>query len=79
MKSFRFSQISGWKFENLGTTIQQHMCKALNTAGRAEEAVQCFHETVKALGGETNLCGETLEWAQSELDMRLGGVVCLHM
>ena len=55
------------------------MCKALNTAGRAEEAVQCFHETVKALRGETNLCGETLEWAQSELDMRLGGVVCLHM
>ena len=47
------------------------MCEALFAAGRAEEAVRCFHTMGKASGGETNLHGEILEWAQSELVMRL--------
>ena len=48
------------------------MCEALDAAGRAEEAVRCFHEMMKASGGETNVHGgEVLEWMQSESVMRL--------
>ncbi|KAF8555005.1 TPR-like protein [Imleria badia] len=41
--------ISGWKFDNLDTTIRQRLCEALCAAGRTKDAVECFHQMTSKL------------------------------
>ena len=57
-RDFRLRQTFGWKFDNLNITIQQRRCEVLYTAGRLTDAVECFHEMMNVLGGETNLGDE---------------------
>ncbi|KAI9462971.1 hypothetical protein HD554DRAFT_1425706 [Boletus coccyginus] len=61
------SLISGWKFDHLGTVIQQRLCEALYEAGRTKDAVECFNQMASELEGEINLHGEQFEWT---LDFR---------
>ncbi|KAF8439815.1 hypothetical protein L210DRAFT_3540401 [Boletus edulis BED1] len=59
------SLIFGWQFDNIDLTIWQCLCDALYAAGRTEDAVDRFHQTISEFGGENDLHGEQLEWASN--------------
>ncbi|KAF8557550.1 hypothetical protein OG21DRAFT_276787 [Imleria badia] len=60
------SLISGWKFDDLSTTIRQRLCEALYAMGRTKDAVGCFHEMMSESGREATLHGEHMKWVLGE-------------
>jgi len=46
----RLSQVSGWKFDDLGITIRQRLCEVLVAAGREKAASEVVLETVNTFG-----------------------------
>ena len=55
-------QISGWKFDNLGTTIQRQLCEALYAAGHMKRAGEAVLEIVNSSGDEMCTSDVLSEW-----------------
>ena len=59
-----FSQISGWKFDDLAVTIQQRSCEALLLAGHTEEAGE---SVLRMVGREVSMSESLKTWVSGEL------------
>ena len=46
--------------------IYRVICECLETIDRITDAVECFHQMMTELGGETDLHGGHSEWALGE-------------
>ena len=46
--------------------IQRGLCEALYAMDRTDDAIECLKQMSRALGDETNLEGEHLEWIVGE-------------
>ena len=53
-------------FQSSISAIYWPVCDRLETIGRIMDAVECFNEMTTELGGETNMHGEVLQWANGE-------------
>ncbi|KAF8547208.1 hypothetical protein OG21DRAFT_1501672 [Imleria badia] len=56
------SLISGWKFDDLGITVQQRLCEALYAAGRTKEAGEFLLEMLNAVDEEGYISGPIATW-----------------
>ena len=61
-----FSQISGWKFDDLAVTIQQRSCEALLLAGHTEEAGE---SVLRMVGREVSMSESLKTWVPGELSL----------
>ncbi|KAF8119884.1 hypothetical protein EV363DRAFT_1440067 [Boletus edulis] len=68
---FIVSQISGWRFDDLGITIRQRLCEALYAAGRTMDAGKSLLELVDTVG-KANTHVEEAEWVLGEVTHILG-------
>ena len=59
-------QISGWKFDDLGTIIQRRLCEALHAAGHTKRAVEAVLEIAKSFGDETYTSDGVSKWVFGE-------------
>ena len=59
-------QISGWKFDNLGTTIQRELCEALYAAGHTKRAGETVLEIASSVGDETYTSDGLSKWVLSK-------------
>ena len=66
-KPFNVWQISRWKFNELGITIQQRLCEALRAAGRANDASEYFLDFVNSLDETVYASPSITEWISCEL------------
>ena len=60
-------QISGWKFDNLGTTIQRQLCEALHAAGHTKRAGEAVLEIANSFGDEMYTSDGLSKWVFGEL------------
>ncbi|KAF8121560.1 hypothetical protein EV363DRAFT_1588655 [Boletus edulis] len=56
------SLISGWQFNDLGITIQRHLCKALYETGRSRQAEDVLLSLVDSVTPVTNMSESMIEW-----------------
>ena len=60
-------QISGWKFDNLGVTIQLQLCEAHYAAGHTKRAGETVLEIAKSFGDEMFTSNGLSKWVCGEL------------
>ena len=60
------SQISGWRFDDLDTTVQQHPCDALYAAGRINEASKALINILYTVDEDVYLTGYNITWVSGE-------------
>ncbi|KAF8550490.1 hypothetical protein OG21DRAFT_1513946 [Imleria badia] len=56
------SLISGWKFDELDITVQQHLCDALYAAGRRNDATESLLKMVNTLDEAVYMSGPLIKW-----------------
>ncbi|KAF8548319.1 hypothetical protein OG21DRAFT_1489483 [Imleria badia] len=60
------SLISGWKFDGVDITIQQHMCDAFYAAGRTQDASESLLKMVNTLDDAVYMSGPIIKWVSGE-------------
>ncbi|KAF8552471.1 hypothetical protein OG21DRAFT_1443452 [Imleria badia] len=56
------SLMTGWKFDNFGITIRQHLCKAQYAAGHAKQAGESLLNMTHLLNEEVYICKDITQW-----------------
>ena len=68
-----YYQISGWKFDDLGITIRQRLCKALYAAGRTKEAGESLLKLVNTFDEEVYMSEPITKWVSGKFMYRQFG------
>jgi len=69
-------QVSGWKFDDLDTTIRQRLCEALYAAGRTNEAGESLLEMVNTVDEEVYMRRPTITWVSGEMCSTCSSSMC---